>query len=424
MLRARWEEVRMRMSVAVVTKLGIAVAALTTISPVAIGAPATSPAASPRATLPASAKQTATSITRFGFDLFARIRKAPGNACVSPLSIAMALGVAHAGAGGATAGQMSATLHLGPDAATGFPALRHALTSSDTAYTLTIANALWVGGTTIEPKFLARARSAFGAEVTPTDFASPGQASDRINAWVAAATRGRITGIISPGAITPTTRLVITNAVYFRGRWEQAFDPAMTSDEDFASRPGTTRANPFMHLTRPCRYAEDDRLQVLELPYAHSELRMVLILPKTESGRDAIERALNPQQLNHWVAAMHERPVEIHLPRFRIETDAALEQELPAMGMADAFDPGRADFSGIDGRHDLFIGAVRHRTFVEVEETGTTAAAATGVIMPTALIRPATPPVVFRADHPFLFLIRDAHTGVVLFLGRVEQPES
>jgi serpin B len=148
---------------------------------------------------------------------------------------------------------------------------------------------------------------------------------------------------------------------------------------------------------------------------------MLVILPKTAAGREEVERDMSPAHLDRWIARMQERSIEIHLPRFRVEADCALERELPAMGMPDAFDPGRADFSGMDGRRDLFIGAVRHRAFIEVEETGTTAAAATGVMMPTALIRPA--PIVFRADHPFLFLIRDARSGVVLFLGRYAQPE-
>jgi len=405
--------------------LGLAMAASIAAQTLA-GSAAQAPRAAGPGPTEASAQHSAGAITRFGFDLFARIRQTPGNACLSPLSVAEALAIAHAGAAGATAGQMAATLHLGSDAPAGFAALRHALAPRDSVYELTIANGLWLDASAeFDPQYLEQARRSYDAQLARVAFSDPPRACDTINAWVAAATRGHIPEIVSPGAVTPATRLVITNAVYFRGRWEHPFDRAGTSDEDFVSRPGTTRAVPFMHLTRSWRYTENDRVQVLELPYQGDRLRMLVILPRTVAGREDVERGLNVERVSQWVGALQERSVEVHLPRFRVESDYALEHDLSAMGMPDAFDPRRADFSGMDDRHDLFVGAVLLRTFVDVEDTGTTAAAATaGVMEVSALIRPsAPPPVVFRADHPFLFLIRDADTGVVLFLGRCEQPK-
>ena len=361
-------------------------------------------------------------IARFGFELFARVAPSPGNACVSPLSVAMALAMAREGASGTTAQQMSATLHLGPEPSAEFSDLRRQLAPRDSAYELDIANALWVGAATpLESAYRSKVEKSYGARLQPLDFSQPGAASDTINAWVAKATRGRIPGLVTPGALSPATRLVITNATYFAGRWEHAFEKAATRDEDFHSPKATIQA-PFMQATRSYGYADDARVQLLELPYAGDRLQMLLILPRSAADLEPVERDFTLPKLNRWLAAMKERSVEVHLPRFRFDADCALERELPALGMLDAFDPARADFSGIDGRRDLFIGAVIHRTFVAVDEQGTTAAAATGVIMPTAIIRPM--PVVFRADHPFLFVIRDPRTGVVLFLGRLEQPES
>lgn len=402
----------------------VATAACAGIAPAeAARAPVHAPA--PPAAQRDSARRAGAAVAQFGFDLFARIRHTPGNACLSPLSVELALAIAREGAAGSTAEQMSTTLHLDSGASAGFAALRRQLSPRDSAYDLTIANALWADGAArLQPRYVERVEAPYDAHLERVDFADPPRACDAINSWVSAKTRGLIPSLISPAAISAATRLVITDAVYFKGRWEHAFDEASTSREEFVSKPGTAKAVSFMHATRSYRYAEDARAQVLDLPYAGGGLEMLVILPRTSPSREAVERGLSLEAVNRWLAAMRERTVELHLPRFRLDAEYALEQELPAMGMSDAFDPRQADFSGVDGRRDLFIGTVRHRTFVRVEETGTTAAAATGAMMPTALIRPVPqPPVVFRADHPFLFVIRDSRSGVVLFLGRVVQPE-
>lgn len=381
-----------------------------------------SPATKNHAT--SSARLAAAAGARFGFELFARLRRAPGNVFFSPLSIEMALAMASDGAADETARQMRATLHLPPDAPLDFAALSRELSPVDTAYDLVIANALWGHlGTSFRPAYLDRLKSGYGAEITPVDFTDPPRASATINGWIRKQTRGLIQDMIPPETIRPQTGLILTDAVYFKGRWADPFDEAMTSEQDFTTSEGPKVRTPFMQRSRGYRYAENESAQVLELPYAGGGLSMLVILPRRRADLDRVEKDLSFDDVKRWLARLSSRLVEVHLPRFRLETRYALEETLPGMGMADAFDSNRADFSRMDGRRGLFIGLVAHKAFVEVNEKGTTAAAATGVMMPTALIRPASEaPVVFRADHPFLFLIRDSRTGGVLFMGRLARP--
>jgi serpin B len=371
-----------------------------------------------------STNAAATAAARLGFDLYSLLRGAPDDVFISPISIEMALAMAGEGAAGETAKQMRAVLHLSGGPSPDFGGLGRQLSPADTAYDLVIANALWGDrGTSFEPRYLDRVKSGYGAELNQVDFADPGRASATINDWVGNRTHDLIRDLISPGAITPRIKLILTNAVYFKGRWADAFDQAQTADQDFMPLQGPKLRTPLMQITRQYRYAESARAQVLELPYAGGGLSMLVVLPRRPADLDTVEQQLTFEGVKTWLARLGPRLVEVHLPRFRLETQYALEQTLPRLGMRNAFDAGRADFSGMDGRRELYIGLVTHKAFVEVNEKGTTAAAATGVIMPTALIRPAEEaPVVFRADHPFVFLIRDARTGAVLFVGRLSRP--
>jgi serine protease inhibitor len=369
-------------------------------------------------------RSAAAASARFGFELFAHLRREPGNVFFSPLSIEMALAMASEGAAGETARQMRAILHLPDGAALDFAPLSRQLSPADSAYDLVIANALWGDRqTNFKHQYLDKLRHQFDAELKQVDFADPTQTSTTINRWVSEVTRNRIKDLIATWAITPQTRLILTDAVYFKGRWKQAFDERLTSDQDFTPLQGPKVSVPFMEKTRKYRYAESALAQVLELSYAGGGLSMLVILPRRPADLDTVESELTLDGLNHWLTLLNSRPVEVHLPRFRLETSCSLDQTLASIGMPDAFDSHRADFSGMDGTRELFIGRVAHKAFVEADEKGTTAAAATGMIMPTATIRrDSEVPVVFRADHPFVFLIRDAHTGAILFMGRMARP--
>ena len=360
----------------------------------------------------------------FALELYGRLRERPGNLFLSPYSISTALAMTYAGARGQTADQMARALHfpLPPDR---LPAAYEPLISSihggpePRPYQLLVANALWGReGLEFRPEYLRVVEAHFGAGLFRVDFRSPEPARRTINAWVADKTRDKIGELIGPGALAPETLLVLTNAIYFKGDWLTPFPRSDTWDEDFhAAGPGRVRV-PMMHRTGRLGYAERDGFQALELPYKGDALAMLVLLPRTTDGLAVLEGTLSLDGLD-----MRERRlVRVSFPRFRLEGGFALQEVLAAMGMPDAF-RREADFSGMTGRREPFISAVLHKAYVDVNEQGTEAAAATGVVMrPTAA--PVDRPVEFRADHPFLFLIRDRRTGSILFLGRVANPKT
>jgi serpin B len=334
----------------------------------------------------------------------------------------MALGMTSEGAAGATAQQMRAALRL-PATNQSFASLASRLNAHDPACEISVANSLWGhNGTMIDPRFIGRVKASFGAGFEQIDFADPTRASDAINHWVAERTHDRIQNLIASDAIRPDGRLVLANAVYFKGAWRDPFEEGMTSDQDFFPAGANRIRAPFMYRAGSYRYAEDAGAQVLELPYGGKDLSMWVILPRRPGGLASLEKTLTRTTLAGWIEKSKAREVEVRVPRFRLETQYSLRAPLEALGIRDAFAPARADFSGIDGRRDLFIGLVAHKAFVEVNEKGTEAAAATGIVMREVSARVGPPPVVFRADHPFLFVIREAGTGAIVFIGRLADP--
>jgi serpin B len=226
--------------------------------------------------------------------------------------------------------------------------------------------------------------------------------------------------LLQPPHPRADTSLVLTNATYFKGDWASPFPKAATKDEVFTVTEDKRVGVPMMHRTGRLNYLDGGDFQALELPYAGNDLAMVVLLPKKVDGLDEFERSLTAGSLADRLAKLRPRRVEVALPRFRMESGFELQSVLSAMGMPAAF--GDADFSGINGRRDLFISAVIHKAFVDVNEEGTEAAAATAVLMPRAAAVRPEPAVVFRADHPFAFLIRHDRSGSLLFLGRVINP--
>ena len=219
-----------------------------------------------------------------------------------------------------------------------------------------------------------------------------------------------------------STRLVLANAIYFKGHWRVEFDKSQTQDAPFHPNPSQTISVRTMNVQDRFGYTETENLQMLELPYFAGKMSMIILLPKKVDGLPKLEQSLNAARMGQLLAQMQSREVNVFLPKFKLTSEFSLANKLQTMGMADAFSP-QADFSGIDGMKSLYIGAVLHKAYVDVDEEGTEAAAATAVIAVASAVEPPRPsPVIFRADHPFLFLIRHDQTGAILFMGRVTSP--
>jgi serpin B len=366
----------------------------------------------------------------FAYGLYGQIAKEGGNLFCSPYSISSALAMTYAGARGKTAEQMASVLGFTLPA----DKLNHALSelmksfnAKDKAYQLLVANALWgQTGYAFDPAFIKVTKKYYGAGFKEVDYVNEvkrEEARKEINAWTAKQTADKIQDLIGPKVLTEMTRLVLTNAIYFKGKWQFQFKKESTKDMPFAVSPAEKKPVPMMHQTTKFKYGEDANVQVLQMPYAGGDLSMVVILPKESYGIDKLQGELSTR-IDGWLAAVSEQKVEVYLPRFKLETEFVLNDQLIALGMADAFDEAAADFSGMTpDPKGLFISKVIHKAFVDVNEEGTEAAAATAVVMATksATFSMERPPV-FRADRPFLFLIRDMRTGTILFIGRLTDP--
>jgi len=248
---------------------------------------------------------------------------------------------------------------------------------------------------------------------------NPEQARTRINEWVEQKTNDKIKDVIKPGVLNTLTRLVLTNAIYFRGTWTRQFKESATKENRFWVAPDKAIMVPLMTQKDDFAYGENENMQILALPYVGNSLSMIILLPKTIDGLSELETTLTVANLTLWTGLLSTREIRIYLPKCKMTSAFSLKQTLSAMGMPDAFTP-KADFSGMTGNKDLFISAVIHKAFVDIHEEGTEAAAATAVTMRMTAMR--TPPSEFRADHPFLFLIRHNPSGSILFLGRVTDP--
>lgn len=374
--------------------------------------------------LAADASRVVAANNRFAFDLFAQLRATDGNLFLSPYSISTALQMTAAGARGGTAVEMARVLQLELPLDWAHPASGALVQSLDRGialggYRLSVANRLWgqSGYDFLEP-FLATTRDHYGAELEPVDFRmEPESARSTINSWVEEKTENRIVELLPQGVVTADTRLVLTNAIYFKGDWARMFERDRTRPAPFHVSPSQDVEVMMMSQDASFRFAHVGATQVLEMPYVGNDLSMLVLLPESADGLPALEDALSIANLDLWTAALDTSRLIVSVPRFRVESAFSLSQTLKTMGMPSAFDLVTADFSGINGRRDLSISAVVHKGFVEVNEEGTEAAAATGVVIGVVSAPPS-----FTAEHPFLFLIRDNVTGSVLFLGRVVDP--
>jgi len=369
----------------------------------------------------------------FAIDLFAQLASNDSdNLFFSPYSITTALAMMYNGARGQTATQMSQVLNftLGYDQLNAaFAALSDELDSSakingSRVYDLALANALWTQKDfPLSSTFVQTLTKNFGAELQRANFkTNSNRAVQTINSWVAQRTGDEIQDLIAPGDLTPNTRLVLVNAIYFKGNWASAFDPSSTQQEPFQLDDQSDVAVAMMNQEETLSYMGNDQLQIAEFPYVGNKLSMVILLPTSVDGLAALEDRLTAAQLDQWLGQMSNSKLDVYLPKFQVESQFDLPGTLSAMGMPLAFS-GQADFSGISTAAPLQISHVIHKAFVDVSETGTKAAAATAVtVIPTIVIGSPPPPIVFRADHPFLFLIRDQTSSTILFMGVVSNP--
>jgi serpin B len=380
---------------------------------------------------PDQARRFARSVNAFGIDLWRQIER--GDQALSPASIAVALAMTLAGAGGETAAQMARVLHLDGDLAAYHLSAGAALERWQSwDELLAVANRLFLERRyPLEQPFVALIHDRYDAPIELMDLAlAPERARAEINRWVAEQTRERIKDLIPPNGIDSLTRLVLTNAIYLRAKWLKPFDVDATRPADFHLDGGAVRQVPTMHASGQYRVGQLGDVQLLELPYRDAELAMLFVLPKARDGLDDLEGSLSADRLDAWVGNLSPQYADIALPKFRVApaTSLGLSKPLKAMGMTDAFDQALADFSSMANPPSpadrLHIKEAYHKAFVEVDESGTEAAAATAVVMKIRCApgSPPTAPFVFRADHPFLFLLRDSGTGAVLFLGRTTNP--
>ncbi|MCX5655335.1 MAG: serpin family protein [Planctomycetota bacterium] len=416
-------------------RLKCVVAMVLVLSVVGVALAAGRPATQPGATMAdPEAIAIGRGINQFAFDLYAQLAAEKGNLFYSPQSISTALAMTWAGARGETAAQMAKTLRLPADRVEK-PGSIHAAYAKLLAglsaarekqgYELSAANALWgQKGYAWLPGFLGVVKTNYGAGLEEVDFVKNAEgARQTINAWVEKETREKIKDLIPQGVLDGLTRLVLTNAIYFKGDWDHAFKKDRTKDEDFFAEGGRKVKAPMMNQSEHFGYMDGGEFQALEMPYKGDALSMVILLPKKEDGLAALEKTLSAETVAGWLAKLARREVYVTVPKFKTTAQFMLADTLKAIGMPLAFDPGKADFSGMDGKKDLFISAVIHKAFVDVSEEGTEAAAATAAVAPSAPAPPSEPPPVFRADHPFIFLIRDKRSGCILFLGRVVNPK-
>jgi serpin B len=370
--------------------------------------------------------------TAFALDLYQGLRtEGDGNLIYSPYSLSLALGMAYAGARGETERQMAGTLHFSLPQEQLHPAFNTLAGELDSrgestgstegqGFRLNIANALWgQEDFPFRPEFLDLVAANYGAEMRRLDFAREEKARRAINDWISRQTEGRIEELVPPGALDASTRLALTNAVYFKAAWASPFEPRQTQRGVFHLLDGSSGTVPRMRQTGPFSYAEGPDYQAVQLPYEGHEVAMVILLP-APGQFEAFERSLDAGRLEAMLEGLAERQVALTLPRFEFESGFELGAVLVAMGMPLAF-TRQADFSGMAPGRDLFLGDVIHGATIAVDEAGTEATGAMAVVLCTG--EPVQVEVVaVTVDRPFLFLIRDLQTGAILFLGRVVDP--
>lgn len=365
--------------------------------------------------------------TLFALDLYNQLKMTDGNLFFSPFSIFTALAMTWAGARENTAVQMAETLHFTEKPAQFHRAIGDLISQlnavqKETDVELSIANAIWAQkGYQFLDEFFRIVQQSYQADLKQVDFSSAAEsARQAINAWVGQQTNEKIKDLLPPKVLNALTRLVLVNAIYFKGFWDNQFKSRDTREMEFWLLTEVAVKVPMMHQEHQFGYWENDWLQIMEMPYKEESLSLIVLLPKEKTGITDLEQKLNFENMMAWQSRLRKRKVIVFFPKFKIESEFSLGQTLALMGMPDAFDHELADFSAMVGQKELYISAVIHKAFLEVNEEGSEAAAATGVVVGVTSIAPSPP--IFKADHPFVFFIRDNKSQSILFLGRVLNP--
>jgi serine protease inhibitor len=367
--------------------------------------------------------------SRFAFKLYNQVLKhgATKNVFVSPSSVILALAMTYNGAEGETRQAIAQALEIEglslPEVNRAFSDLKSMLGTADPKLQLKIANSLWArNGVSLKPDFIQRSKEYYAAEVTSLDFNNP-TAPGTINSWVSNNTDGRIEKIVD--RISSDTILFLINAIYFKGQWNKEFEKGKTREEDFKLADGGQKKVPMMSQSGKYQYYKDKDFQAVSLPYGTGRMSMYVFLPDKRTTLDQFQRNLTVGDWETWMKGFRFAPGEVMLPRFKIEYEVDLNDVLKALGMAEAFDPTRANFSGIaelSQAQKIYISKVKHKTFAEVNEEGTVAAAATSVEMSVTSVQVPQENFIMKVDRPFFVAIRDNSTGAVLFMGSIVDP--
>lgn len=363
---------------------------------------------------------------KFGFKLFSELLKKESsekNVFVSPSSVAIALAMTYNGASGSTQKAMARTLELQgmnlSEINSSYAALKKLLENPDANVQLTIANSLWANqNTSFKSDFLKRNKDFYNAQVTSLNF-QDAEAPNIINNWVKDNTQGKISKIVDQ--IQPDQVLFLINAIYFKGKWSNEFDKSQTATLPFYLASGQQKQHPMMSQDGDYRYQENDQFQAVSLPYGKDgKVSLYIFLPKQNSNLKTFYQSLNAENWDNWMAQFRRREGSIRLPKFKTDYDVTLNDALKALGMGEAFS-NQANFAGIG--KNLAISQVKHKTFVEVNEEGTEAAAATSATITLTSAATPTEPFKMIVDRPFFCAIRDNQTGSVLFMGSIMEPQ-
>ncbi len=364
-------------------------------------------------------------INKFSFNFYFELKDKEENIFFSPFSITSAFLIVYEGARGNTQEEIEKVFFFLEDEKSrreNFNKILKEINKSDKKYELYTANALWIHKDfKILKEYLNITQKFYLSFVKNLDFVKePERAAEIINSWILEKTKGKIKELISKDMIGPLTRLIITNAIYFKGKWLKEFDKKNTREEDFRiSETERVKVNMMKMEKEFFNYYEDEKIQVLEIPYDGEEVSMFIFLPK-DFDINSIDEYMNYEKFKEIRESMRKEEIDIYIPKFKMETKYLLNTYLENMGIKDAFSEIKADFSGITRQKELFISRALHKAFIEVNEEGTEAAAATGIVMEITAVRKRK---VFRADHPFIFLIYEKKTENIIFFGRILNPE-
>ncbi|MGO9122351.1 MAG: serpin family protein [Desulfomonilaceae bacterium] len=363
----------------------------------------------------------------FALQIYEKLRNQEGNLVFSPYGISSSLSLAYAGSGGTTKVQIEDLFHLtitGDQFHRVFGDLNDSLVSGakSRGYDLKIVNSLWhAKGSDIRRDYITVVEKCYRGSIHSVSFERDLESARRlINSWFERQSKGKFKELLADGVLTPQTRMVLGNTIYFNGVWRSKFDKRDTEKAPFTLIDGKQVVVPMMRQAGKFNYKESDTFQALELPYKTSRLSMIVLLPKERDGLANIENTLSKKNIDEWMNGMSKQELDIDLPKFKFFSKLALVEPLKSLGLTEPFSVNSADFSGIDGEGKLFISDIVQEAMVEVSEKGTEASAATSAVAETKSMRSA---IAFRADHPFIFLIRQTDPTAILFLGRLVNPK-